>query len=287
MTSTTRTATTPDGTALLVRDWDAGDEPWAHVLIVHGLGEHSGRYEHVGGWFADAGIDATSFDLRGFGASGGRRAWVEEWSHHHDDVEELLASVRAAAGDRPVILFGHSLGGLIAFGYAVADPPRPLPDRLILSAPAVGDALPAWQRSAAKVLNRVKPTLALKNAFDGSVLSRDPLVAEAYLADELNHHASTVRLGALGFAEQERALAALHRLTIPTLVYHGEDDRLVPTPVSEPFAALPNVTRRTYPGLRHESHNEPEGPQVIDDAVAWVRGTLGAAAARTTAGSVG
>jgi alpha-beta hydrolase superfamily lysophospholipase len=275
-TSTTSTVAAPDGTKLFVRRWaPSPGVPWAHVLLVHGLAEHSGRYERVGGWLADAGLDVTSFDLRGFGASSGRRAWIERWTEYHDDVEDRLGAVRSAAGGRPVVLFGHSLGGLIALGYAVADPPRPLPDALVLSAPAIDATIPAWQRGLAGVLGRLAPTFEVKNAFDGSVLSRDPDVAERYLADPLNHHATTARLGAEALREQARVRTALRSLAIPTLAYHGADDRLVPTASSEPLAAVPGVTRRTLPGLRHESHNEPEGEAVIADVVVWLRATVG------------
>jgi acylglycerol lipase len=274
--SSTTTVAARDGTALLVRHWAAPDGvvPWATVLLVHGIAEHSGRYEHVGGWLSQAGLGVESFDLRGFGASAGRRAWVERWSAYLDDLEDRLAAVRTAAGGRPVVLFGHSLGGLIALGYCVAAPPRPLPDALIVSAPGLESSTPGWMRAVAAVLTRIAPTLALKNAFDGTVLSRDAAVAERYLADPLNHHSTTMRLGAEALAEQARVRAALGRLSIPTLVYHGEDDRLVPTVSSEPLAHVPGVTRRTWPGLRHESHNEPEGEAVIAAAVAWLRGVV-------------
>ncbi len=137
MSSTTETVASRDGTAIVVRQWPAPDQPWAHVLLVHGIHEHSGRYEHVGDWLTAAGIDVTSYDQRGFGRSGGRRAYVDRWSQNNDDLEERLAAVRVAAGDGPVVLYGHSLGGLLSLGYVVADPPRPLPDVLILSAPAI------------------------------------------------------------------------------------------------------------------------------------------------------
>jgi acylglycerol lipase len=274
MSSTTSTVPAADGTPILVRRWPAAGEPWADVLIVHGIAEHSGRYEHVGGWLAEAGLEVTGYDLRGFGGSGGRRAWVGSWREYHDDLEERLGDVRLRAGGRPVVLFGHSLGGLVAYGYAVADPPRPLPDALVVSAPAIDSNAPRWQRSLVRVLTHVAPTLPVKNAFDGTILSRDPAVADRYLADPLNHHSTTTRLGAEALAEQQRATAALDRLSIPTLVYHGGDDRLVPTASSEIFTSAPGVTRRTYPGLRHESHNEPEGEAVIADAVTWLRSVL-------------
>jgi alpha-beta hydrolase superfamily lysophospholipase len=272
--STTHQTQARDGTAIQVRHWGPAGEPWASVLAVHGLAEHSGRYEHVGDWMADAGLDVTAYDQRGFGASGGRRAWVDRFSDFHDDLEDRLADVRAASAGRPVVVYGHSFGALIALGYVVADPPRPLPDALVLSAPAIEDNLPGWQRIFAGVASRLAPTFEVRNAFDGTVLSRDPAVAERYLADPLNYHRSTVRLGSLSFAEQDRVRGALSRLALPTLVYHGEADRLVPPSASERLAGLPNVTSRTYPGLRHETHNEPEGAAVVADSVAWLRSVL-------------
>jgi acylglycerol lipase len=280
--TTSATATVPagDGTPILVRTWTATGEPWASVLLVHGLAEHSGRYEHVGRQLAAAGLEVVAYDQRGFGGSGGRRAFVDRWSKVHDDLDERLAALRSTSGDRPVILFGHSLGGLIALGYVLAEPPRPLPDLLVLSAPALESTIPGWKRAFARVLGRVAPTLTLANAFDGAILSRDPAVGERYLADPLNEHETTTRFGALAIAEQSRVRAALSGLSIPTLVYHGEDDHLVPTAASAPLGAIRGVVRRTYPGLRHESHNEPEGPAVIGDVVDWLRANVASSEGR-------
>lgn len=273
-TSDSITIPARDGTPILVRHWADPGAPWASILLVHGIAEHSGRYERVGEQLAAAGLDVSAYDQRGFGGSGGRRAWVERWSRNHDDLEERLTAVRSAAGGRPVVLFGHSLGGLIALGYVLAVPPRPLPDVLVLSAPALDSTLPGWKRTLARVLGTVAPTASLKNDFAGGVLSRDPAVDEAYLADPLNQHTTTMRYGAEAFAEQDRVRAALNRLSIPTFVYHGEADRLVPTEASAPLAAIPGVVRRTWPGLRHESHNEPEGPIVIAAVIEWLRETV-------------
>jgi acylglycerol lipase len=268
-----------DGTALLVRHWAPTGTPWASVLIVHGIAEHSGRYEHVGDWLAASGLDVTAYDQRGFGASGGRRAWIDRWSQNHDDLGERLAAVRADAADRPVFIYGHSLGGLIALGYAVADPPRPQPDGYVLSAPATSSAIPAWKQALARVVGRVAPGLAIPNDFDGGLLSRDDEVGRRYLADPLNQHATTTQFGLEAIREQARVRAALARLALPTLVIHGEADRLVPPAASEPLASLPCVTRLTYPELRHETHNEPEGRGVIEDVIAWLRATAPSVAA--------
>jgi acylglycerol lipase len=274
MASATGSLAARDGTTLHLRRWRPSDDPWAMVVVVHGLAEHSGGYETVGSWMADAGLDVTGYDLRGFGASGGRRAYVDRWPQHHDDLEDVLKLVRSTSDGRPVALFGHSLGGLIVLGYVTAEPQRPAPDALIVSAPALDSSVPGWKRIVVRLLGSVAPTIAVKNDLDGALLSRDPAVGERYLLDPLNRHATTTRFGAEALAEQARVRAALGRVAVPTLVYHGEADRLVPIAASAPLGALPVVTRRTHPGLRHESHNEPEGRDVVADAVSWLRTTV-------------
>lgn len=271
MPSITDTATTRDGIRLVTRHWPA-DAPRAAVLLVHGLGEHAARYEHVGEQLAAAGLEAFGWDHRGFGASGGERAWVERWSRFHDDVEDRLAAIRATLPGKPVILYGHSLGGLIALGYCLAD--RPLPDLLVLSAPGIDDDLAAWKRKLAPVIARFAPHLRITNGIGPEMLSRDPARQAAVASDPLMVGSSTARFGALAFAEQRHVRASVARLSVPTLVIHGLDDPIVPARASEALAALPGVTRRTYAGIRHELHNEPEGPGIVADVIAWIDARL-------------
>jgi alpha-beta hydrolase superfamily lysophospholipase len=275
--STTGTVTARDGTSLLVRDWPAAD-PWVSMLLVHGLGEHSGRYEHVGAHLASAGIAVHSYDHRGFGGSGGERAYVDRWEQYHEDLEDRLATVRggagaAGAGDVPVVLYGHSMGALIALGYTLTE--RPKADLLVLSAPAIDSAIDPWRKAVARVLSRITPHATIANGIDGALLSRDPAVAERYISDPANWPRSTLRFGAFGLAEQARCRADLGRLHLPTLVIHGGDDALVPTAISERMAALLSVTRVVHPGLRHEMHNEPEWKEVLDGVVTWLKERAG------------
>lgn len=259
-----------DGTSLLVRHWPVETgEPWASMLLVHGLAEHCGRYEHVGAQVARAGIDAHSFDIRGFGGSGGPRATVERWSQLHDDLEERVVAVRSIAPGRPLALYGHSLGGLIALGYVLDG--RARPDLLVLSAPSIKADLPLLPRLAVKGLRRFAPGLMLTNPFDADILSCDPQVGARYIADPLNQHRTTVRFAHAAFDEQRRVLAAIDRLSIQTLVVHGAEDRLIPTASSAVFEGMPGVTRRVYPALRHEIHNEPTGAMVVKDIIGWTR----------------
>ena len=272
MTSTVDRHATPDGTELLVRRWPTTGPPWARLLIVPGLAEHSGRYEHVGRHFAGAGIDAHGIDLRGFGGSGGRRAWIDRWSQHHDDLEHRIARLRSDPQEVPFVLYGHSLGGLVALGYALDA--RVRPDLLVLSAPAISASIPAWQRALVATLSRLAPGTRIANRLPPDILSKDPAVWTDYMADPLNEHRSTIRLGSAALAEQRRVAAGLDRLSIPTLVIHGADDRLVPTVTSEAFEGRRGVERRVYPGGRHELHNDTERGQVLDDVVAWIRANV-------------
>ena len=128
------------------------NDPWASLLLVHGLGEHSGRYEHVGDHLAAAGIDTHAYDQRGNGASGGARGDIDRWSRFHDDLEEQLVSLRQSADGRPVVLYAHSLGGLVAAGYLIDG--RPRPDFTVLSAPGLDSTLARWKLALAPVVAR-------------------------------------------------------------------------------------------------------------------------------------
>lgn len=270
-------ARTRDGLDLHTLHWPAAGSPRAHLLLVHGIAEHASRHAQVASRFAAAGIETHAFDLRGFGTSSGIRAYVERWPVYHDDVEDQLAAVRAKAGALPVVLYGHSMGGLIALGYVLAEPPRPTPDLLVLSAPAIAAAVPRWKLMLADVLGRVLPRFEVANDLPAGGLSRDPQVEVAYRADPHNTHRTTARLGMELFAEQARIQSRLSRITglpIPTYVLHGTDDPVVPVSASASLERRPNVTRRVYPGLRHEMHNEPEAAAVIGDTTRWIEGSL-------------
>ncbi|MFK8025325.1 MAG: lysophospholipase [Ilumatobacter sp.] len=271
--STTTFSTTHDGMKQLRRRWQPEGAPRASMLLVHGIGEHSGRYEHVGAAFADAGIDVLAFDQRGFGQTEGPRGHTDSFDEFLDDLEPLLAEQRATG--LPVILMGHSLGGLISTAYLVGA--RPQPDVAVLSAPALAAELPSWQRTLAPVLGTVIPKLKIPADFDGSVLSRDEAVQVAYETDPLRVPASSARLGREILSAMSTVTDSLHRLRVPTYVLHGGADSLVPTSASEALESRPMVTRRVWDGRRHECLNEPEQAEVIAEIIAWIDGQLAGA----------
>ena len=255
----------PDGGAQLVRDWHPTGAIKVDIVLVHGIGEHSGRYARTGSLLAEAGYRVRGFDLLGCGASSGERADIARWSLFLDQVEGNLGSVRTEG--RPLILMGHSLGGLIALDYALSE--RPAPDLLILSSPALGGGK-GWQRSIAPILARLFPTLLIPTRIKGDQLSRDPRVGKAYFTDPLVLAKASTRLGASIFATQDRLLAAIGKLDIPTMVIHGGEDTLVPTVASEPLGSVEGLVRKVFPDLRHETLNEPEGPEVVAHIIEWI-----------------
>lgn len=249
----------------LVRRWQPDDTVRAEVVLVHGIGEHCGRYERTGSLLAEAGLAVTAVDLVGFGATGGPRGFVPDWTLFLDQVGALVDEARQSG--KPVVLLGHSLGGLIALEYALSE--RRQPDLLVLSAPAIAGGA-GWQRLVAPFSARVAPKLRLPTAVKAEQLSRDPAVGEAYFADPLVQTAATTKLGAEAFEAQERVTEAMPRLSIPTLVIHGGADTLVPPTASVEIGELPGVERRLYPTLRHELFNEPEGPEVVSAVIDWI-----------------
>ncbi len=251
----------PHGENMLVRQWPAPEASKGTVVIVHGLAEHSGRYEHVGAAFAEAGFTVASFDLPGHGGTAGTRAFVEDFNLYLEAIELL----RPAEG--PFIVYGHSMGGLIAVKFALDRIP---PDLLVLSAPAIDGNAPAWQRKAAPILSRLLPKVALANPWKTDAISRDQSVIDAYNSDPLVTNKTTTRLGGEIFAAMEEVQGSLDSLTVPTFVVHGGSDTIVPARYSAALGELPNVTRKLYPKLRHECHNEPEGPEVLADIVEFM-----------------
>lgn len=271
MNETTGTFETADGTELFTRTWLA-ETPKYELLLVHGLGEHSGRWTKPMSYLVARGANVYTYDLRGHGKSSGRRIDVGSFEDYYSDIAEMAAATVATSG-KPWVLYGHSLGGLQAVGYLLSDR-TPQPNIAILSAPALAAEVPGVLRVAAAIFSRISPTLAVKNSIKGEQLSKDPAVGEKYFADELVEVKATARIGQAIFDEQARLADQRGNLTTPSFVIHGADDRLVPPSASAPLAESQSVERRLYPTLRHELHNEREGADVMGDVADWIEAKL-------------
>jgi acylglycerol lipase len=262
---------TSDGTELFRRSWTL-ENPRYEVLLVHGLGEHSGRWTTPMAYLAERGASIYTYDLRGHGQSGGNRGDVERFDQFYQDISEMAESTVAMSG-RPWVLYGHSLGGLQCAGYLIDDY-APQPNIAVLSAPAMEASVPVALRTAAAVLGRITPGLRVANSIEGNQLSKDPAVGEAYFADPLVQTKPTARFGKTFFDEQSRLEDRHGAITTPTLVIHGANDPLVPPSASAGLANSQGVERRLYPTLRHEIHNEAEGAEVIGDVADWIDAKL-------------
>lgn len=268
--SESRPTVTVNGIHELTRVWEPAEEsPRCDVVLVHGISDHSGRWEHVGDQLSDAGFRVESFDLVGWGASGGPRGDISDWTVYLDQVQGHLEPL--LDNGRPTVLYGHSMGGLIAAEYLVAE--RPKPDLAILSAPALHAGAP-WQHMLSRVLAPVVGRVRLPTNIKGEDLSTDPAVGEAYFADPLVNTSPTIRFGQLLFAAMARTAPVMADLEVPTLVIHGADDPTVLPSATEPLGQIAVAERRVYPGIRHELHNAPAGPEIVGEIVDWISDRL-------------
>ena len=259
------------GLQLFCRRWRPEGTPKAILPIVHGHGEHGGRYAHVADWFVPRGYSVYALDLRGHGRSQGKRGVLGDFSEFRGDVRAFLDLVREAES-APIFLAGHSLGGLIALDHVlhgsdglsgvVASGP-------VLSAPGVSPFL-LW---LSKVLARVWPSLILDSGLDTSALSRDPAVEEAYVNDPLVHSKGSARMADEMMRTVDWTQAHAAELALPCLVVHGSEDRLCPPQASQVF--IDNVTFADkeyieYEGYFHEVYNDLGKEQVFADVEAWL-----------------
>jgi len=265
---------TPHGATLAVRDWPlpAAALPSALVLIVHGLGEHSGRYEHVAQQLNSWGFAVRAFDLGGHGHSSGAPGSLADDNRLLDDLALVMDRSRALMGPRvPLVLLGHSLGGLIAARFASLRL-RPV-DALVLSSPALDAGLNAFQKFLVATLPKIAPNLRVGNGLNANYLSHDPAVVAAYRADPLVHDRISARL-ALFIAQagaQTCALAA--QWTVPTLLLYAGQDRLVNPQGSRSFAqhAPANVViSQCFEDLYHEIFNERDAAPVFAALQQWL-----------------
>jgi alpha-beta hydrolase superfamily lysophospholipase len=260
-----------DGTRILRRAL-APEAPRGAVVLLHGLGEHSGRYQHVLEYLNASGYAAHTFDLRGHGGSEGKRGHIASYEVAMEDIQAQLDEVRQRYPDLPVFLYGHSFGGNLALTFAITRSP-PL-DGLIATSPglAPGTPVPPLKRALGKLLYRLAPSFTLPNGLPLDGLSRDPAVAAAVKADPLYHTRVSARLGLDILASGERIRAFRGPLPFPVLIMTGTEDR-----VTDPGAPLElarhlesEVTTKTWDGFYHELHNEPQWRDVLGFCVAWM-----------------
>jgi alpha-beta hydrolase superfamily lysophospholipase len=265
-----------DGTTLFYQSWVPDDEPKAVLAIVHGFGEHSGRYGNVVKVLVPRGIAVYGFDLRGHGRSHGQRSYIRDWSEYRRDLRSFLDLVRSQQPGRPLFLMGHSLGGPIVLEYVLRDPEGlrgVIASGPTLTRPGIHPLLIALSR----ILSRVLPRLTLDTKLDATAISRDPAVVEAYVSDPLVHSEGTARLGAEMMKAIDWVCAHAAELRAPLLILHGSADRLSPPEGSRAFfdhVTLTDKERREYADFFHEPHNDTGWEQPMTDLADWLEGHL-------------
>lgn len=277
MVSTTQSPfTLRDGENLALYDWPLhpAQRPRAVVLIVHGLGEHAWRYDHVARRLNGWGFQVRAYDQRGHGESGGARGVLPADHALLADLAEVVDDTRDTCCNPwacPMVLLGHSMGGLVAARF-VAGKLRPV-EGLVLSSPALDPGLSGWQKALIGLLYRVAPGLAVGNGLDANQLSHDPTVAAAYLADPRNHDRISARLARFIQRESAFTVAAAPGWTLPTLLMYAGADTLVHPRGSRRFAAAapPDVVNsRCFEDLYHELFNERDAAAVFETLEHWL-----------------
>lgn len=260
------------GVAISYRSWPAPGETRAIVVISHGGGEHSGRYEHVAARLCAEGYAVYAPDHRGHGRSGGPRARFDSIEPLAADLGRMVEIARAEHPGAPCFLLAHSMGAAVGLTYAF-DGQGSL-DGVVLSGALAKLDTQGLQRAAARVVARVLPGVGVYRV-DPEAVSRDPEVVSAYDADPLNHHGQFPAATIVALDEAVSALPErLPELRVPLLIMHGASDRLTTPRGSElvnELAGSEDKTLLLYQGLYHEILNEPEHDQVLDEVVAWLK----------------
>ncbi len=253
--------TARDGTNLVVMDWPLEKGPVRGVvLIVHGLGEHAWRYDHVALRLNEWGFAVRGYDQYGHGESMGQRGALPSSDRLLLDLVEVVDESRARMHAKtPLIVLGHSMGGLVAARF-VSLGLRPI-DALVLSSPALDPGLNLFQKLLLAILPQIAPNLRVGNGLDPHYLSHDPAVVERYQKDPLVHDRISARLALFIAQNGPATIASAPSWKLPTLLMYAGEDKLVNPAGSRTFAAAapPDVVSSTcFESLYHEIFNEPE-----------------------------
>lgn len=249
------------------------DDPKAVVCLLHGHGEHSGRYEHVMDFLIEKQIACIAVDLRGHGLSQGQKGHMPSMERVLGDVEEALKTTRMNFLDVPIFLFGHSFGGCVVLNYVLKKPLLELAG-FVASSPWLALAFepPAWKVKAGNLLAGILPKFTLESELDPKALSKNEEVVKAYESDPLVHNKVSAKFFQEVTHAANYALEKANTLKINGLVYHGNADRIIDFHSSREFAkrALNHVTFHEFDGVFHEPHNDTEQQEVLQLLADWI-----------------
>ncbi|HSB03154.1 MAG TPA: lysophospholipase [Anaerolineales bacterium] len=265
-----------DGTSFYARRWEPDErKPKALVVLVHGLGEHTGRFTHVGKAMTEAGYALAGFDLRGHGKSGGARGHTPSLDAYMQDIRQFFQLMTQRYPDLPQFLYGHSLGGLLSLAYAIQYGAGL--KGVMVTSPGLRTALQEQKAKVAvvRLLGSLLPGVTAHSGLDPATISRDPDVVNAYVNDPLVHYSTSLGFGKAGLNAIDLCFARAKEFPVPLLIMHGKQDRLAYPSGSEDFAKLVgaaggDVTLKLWDDLYHELHNEPEKAEVFKFMIGWL-----------------
>jgi alpha-beta hydrolase superfamily lysophospholipase len=244
----------------------------AVVVNLHGLGDHSGLYPNLASHFPARGIALYAYDMRGNGRSPGQRAYLRAWPEYRGDLHAFLDRVREWEGDLPLFVIGNSLGGLVVLEYALHHP-KGLAGVIAVAPPLGQLGVPPALMALGRFFSRVLPRFSLNVGMDLTGLARDPTVVEAVLADPFFHRRGTARLSTEVTAAIARVQDGAANFSVPLLILHGSDDRMVPPDGSRSFFAkvrYPDREFREYPGAYHGLFADFNHGEVLRDLEQWI-----------------
>lgn len=267
----------PSGASIYAQSWMPNLQrqkmPRAILLLIHGLGEHSGRYQHVAEYFTHKNIGVLGCDRVGHGKSGGKRGHVKKYKYLFDDIEQLHAEATRRYPKVPVFLYGHSMGGGLVIDYMLRHPTMSIKG-VVATSPLLKPAFdpPKILSKVARLIRPIYPSFSQDNGLDKKALSSDPSVIEAYINDPLVHPKITVE-SAMGCLDSGlQSLQKVGKLARPLLLMHGDQDGITSHKASEQFAAKAegDLTLKIWEGGYHELHNEPNKMDVLEYMYQWL-----------------
>jgi len=259
-----------DGLQFYAQEWRPDGDARAAVALVHGLGEHSSRYEHVAKYFNEHGLGVVAMDHRGHGRTGGKRGHGS-YDVILEDIDHLLQETAQRYPAKPVFLYGHSLGGALVLYYGLKR--HPMIKGVICTSPGLIPAQdPGGKILLARVMSALAPSFQIENGLDVSGLSHDTAVVKAYQADPLVHGKISARLGLDLIENGKWIIEHAAEYPLPLLLLQGSADRLVNPAGAKQFApkVKDNFRFKLFDGWYHELHNEVEKEIVLHEMVSWV-----------------
>lgn len=257
---------------LFLRIWEPEKDVHGVILLIHGLGEHSGRYgTDFARFYTDSGIVILAPDLPGHGLTEGKRGHIQHTTQFLDYVDILLEEARVRYPDKPLFMYGHSMGGLIVLWHALDRHPQVA--GIIVTSPAIDvhNPVPAPKKAVAKLMNNIAPAFSMENGLDATQLSQDKQVVQAYVEDPLVHNRISARLGLMMLSQGDWILEHAPENQNRILVMIGSQEGIVSKIAVDKFCKLaPRVTYKVWPDLFHEIHNEAQKQDVFTFTRKWM-----------------